>query len=78
MPSSPQAFERAFFSPDAVGYIPPGWAHRTVNVGEEPFRFLAVYPGAAGHDYGFVEEHGMGARVYKDRQGYRVEYKEEA
>lgn len=65
-------------SPDAVGYIPPGWAHRTVNVGEEPFRFLAVYPGDAGHDYAFVEEHGMGVRVHKDGQGYRVDQNEEA
>lgn len=65
-------------SPDAVGYIPPGWAHRTVNVGEEPFRFLAVYPGDAGHDYGFVKERGMGARVYRDGQGYRIDKHEEA
>lgn len=59
-------------SPGRVGYIPPGWAHRTVNVGEEPFRFLAVYPGGAGHDYDFVEEHGMGARVFRSGKGYEV------
>lgn len=38
--------------PGSIGYIPPGWAHRSVNVGDEPYRFLAVYPGSAGHDYG--------------------------
>lgn len=59
-------------SPGRVGYIPPGWAHRTVNVGEEPFRFLAVYPGAAGHDYAFVEERGMGVRVFRSGEGYEV------
>jgi glucose-6-phosphate isomerase len=59
-------------SPGRVGYIPPGWAHRTVNVGEEPFRFLAVYPGGAGHDYGFVEERGMGVRVFRSGEGYEV------
>lgn len=64
--------------PNVVGYIPPGWAHRTVNVGAEPFRFLAVYPGDAGHDYGFVRERGMGARVYKDGRGYLVDKNEEA
>jgi glucose-6-phosphate isomerase len=46
-----------------IGYIPPGWAHRSVNTGEEPYRFLAVYPGGAGHDYGWVVEHGMGLRA---------------
>lgn len=58
--------------PGSVGYIPPGWAHRTVNVGPEPFRFLAVYPGAAGHDYEFVVERGMGLRVLRDADSYKV------
>lgn len=55
-----------------VGYIPPGWAHRTVNVGDEPFRFLAVYPGAAGHDYDSVAKKGMGVRVLRSKDGYRM------
>ncbi len=59
-------------SPGRAGYIPPGWAHRTVNVGDEPFRFLAVYPGDAGHDYDFVLERGMGARVFRAEEGYEV------
>ena len=59
-------------SPEGAGYIPPGWAHRTVNVGDEPFRFLAVYPGDAGHDYDFVLEKGMGARVFRAEEGYEV------
>jgi glucose-6-phosphate isomerase len=46
-----------------IGYIPPGWAHRSVNTQDEPYRFLAVYPGGAGHDYGWVLKHGMGSRV---------------
>jgi glucose-6-phosphate isomerase len=58
--------------PDRAGYIPPGWAHRTVNVGDEPFRFLAVYPGDAGHDYGFVARKGMGVRVRRAPEGYEV------
>jgi glucose-6-phosphate isomerase, archaeal len=48
-----------------LGYIPPGWAHRSVNTGAEPYRFLAVYPGSAGHDYGWVVQHGMGKRVMR-------------
>ncbi|MCW2808874.1 MAG: glucose-6-phosphate isomerase [Marmoricola sp.] len=49
--------------PGTIGYIPPGWAHRSVNTHDEPYRFLAVYPGGAGHDYGWVLKHGMGSRV---------------
>ncbi|MFI7490204.1 glucose-6-phosphate isomerase family protein [Micromonospora echinaurantiaca] len=52
-------------TPGVVGYIPPGWAHRSVNIGDEPYRFLAVYPGSAGHDYGWVLKHGMGLRARK-------------
>lgn len=58
--------------PGTIGYIPPGWAHRSVNVGDEPYRFLAVYPGSAGHDYGWVVEHGMGRRVYRDGASYTL------
>jgi glucose-6-phosphate isomerase len=50
-------------TPGVIGYIPPGWAHRSVNVGDQPYRFLAVYPGSAGHDYGWVLTHGMGLRA---------------
>lgn len=50
-------------APGVIGYIPPGWAHRSVNTGDQPYKFLAVYPGSAGHDYGWVLEHGMGRRT---------------
>ncbi|WP_345465596.1 glucose-6-phosphate isomerase family protein [Actinoallomurus oryzae] len=55
--------------PGSIGYIPPHWAHRSVNVGDEPYRFLAVYPGDSGHDYGWVAEHGMGHRVFHGSGG---------
>jgi glucose-6-phosphate isomerase, archaeal len=58
--------------PGVATYIPPGWAHRTANVGDDPFRFLSVYPGDAGHDYEWVLRHGMGARVYRDGSGQQV------
>jgi glucose-6-phosphate isomerase len=57
-------------APGVIGYIPPGWAHRSINVGPEPYKFLAVYPGCAGHDYGWVLEHGMGQRVYSADSGH--------
>lgn len=45
--------------PGRLVYIPPYWAHRTVNTGDEPFVFFGVYPGDAGHDYGSIEEIGF-------------------
>jgi glucose-6-phosphate isomerase len=59
-------------SEGVIGYIPPGWAHRSVNVGDEDYSFLAVYPGSAGHDYGWVLEHGMGRRVVSSAGGHEL------
>ncbi|HLT57189.1 MAG TPA: glucose-6-phosphate isomerase family protein [Limnochordales bacterium] len=54
-----------------VAYVPPYWAHRTVNVGPEPFVFYAVYPAQAGHDYHSIEETGFRVRVV-ERDGQPV------
>ena len=51
-----------------IAYVPPMWAHRTVNIGSEPFVFLAVWPGDAGHDYGTIEQTGF-AKLLVDRDG---------
>lgn len=59
--------------PGTIGYIPPHWAHRSVNVGDEPYSFLAVYPGVAGHDYDWVLSNGMGRRAYRDAQGFALQ-----
>jgi glucose-6-phosphate isomerase len=42
-----------------IVYVPPDWAHRTVNTGQGPFVFFAVWPAHAGHDYGTIEETGF-------------------
>jgi glucose-6-phosphate isomerase len=52
-----------------VAYVPPSWAHRTVNTGDEPFVFFAVYPGQAGHDYGTIEATGFAQRVVRSPEG---------
>jgi glucose-6-phosphate isomerase len=52
-----------------VAYVPPGWAHRTVNTGEGPFVFFAVYPGQAGHDYAAIEASGFAHRVWCTPEG---------
>ena len=40
-------------------YVPAYYAHRSINVGNEPLISLAVYPGNAGHDYGSIETSGF-------------------
>lgn len=55
-----------------IGYIPPGWADRSVNVGTSEYRFLAVYPGSAGHDHQWVLDHGMGNRVHAGSEGHML------
>ena len=54
--------------PGASAYVPPHWAHRTVNTGAEPFSFLAVYPADAGYDYGTIAERGF-ASIVVERDG---------
>ena len=53
-------------TPGKIGYIPPGWAHRSINTGAIKYKFLAVYPGSAGHDYGWVLKNGMGYRAFSE------------
>ena len=45
--------------PGRVLYVPPRWAHRSVNTGPVDLVTLFVYPGHAGHDYGTIETRGF-------------------
>jgi glucose-6-phosphate isomerase len=56
-------------APSTSVYVPPGWAHRTVNTGSGPLAFLAAYFGDAGHDYDSVERTGFSRRVHHGDQG---------
>ena len=58
--------------PDVSVYVPPGWAHRTVNTGDDDLVFLAVYLGDAGHDYASIERDGFTARVFATGDGPEV------
>ncbi|KYK30365.1 MAG: hypothetical protein AYK23_01170 [Candidatus Proteinoplasmatales archaeon SG8-5] len=49
--------------PGTIACIRPGWAHRSVNTGNEEFVFLAAFPREAGHDYSSIEEGGFLKRV---------------
>jgi glucose-6-phosphate isomerase len=63
LPDGTAAHER--FLPGRVVYVPPHWAHRTVNTGDEPLTSLCVYPAEAGHNYGDIEKEGFPERVFK-------------
>lgn len=39
-------------------YIPPNWAHRVINVGNEKLIWLNFYPPIGGHDYDTIEKEG--------------------
>ena len=45
-------------------YVPPHWAHRSVNTGGEPLISFCVYPGDAGHNYGDIASEGFAKRVF--------------
>jgi glucose-6-phosphate isomerase, archaeal len=46
--------------PGRVLYVPPRWAHRSVNTSaREDLVTLFVYPADAGHDYGTIERRGF-------------------
>jgi len=51
-----------------AAYVPPYWAHRTINTGTEPFVFFAAWAGEAGHDYGTIERDGF-RQLLVDRDG---------
>jgi glucose-6-phosphate isomerase, archaeal len=53
-------------APGSLHYIPGRVAHRTVNTGSTPLRFVACWPSDAGHDYGVIAAQGMGARVVEE------------
>jgi glucose-6-phosphate isomerase len=57
-----------FLQPGQAVYIPPAWAHRSVNVGDEPFIFFYAMPGGAGHDYVAFEAQGF-RRLILERDG---------
>lgn len=57
-----------------VVYVPGHVAHRTVNVGREPLRYLGVYPSDAGHDYQAIALRPFPHRVVSDgADGWRLE-----
>ena len=51
-------------------YVPGGWIHRSVNVGQETLITLFCYPSDAGQDYSIIERSfGMSKLVVDDGEG---------
>ncbi len=55
--------------PGRVLYVPPRWAHRSVNTSaSRDLVTLFVYPANAGHDYGTIEQQGF-RKLVVEREG---------
>jgi glucose-6-phosphate isomerase len=46
-------------------YVPPYWAHRSINTGDEPLISFCVYPAEAGHNYGDIATEGFPRRIFR-------------
>lgn len=44
--------------PGTILYTPSGWAHRTVNIGNENLVFLSIWPAATEYDYQEILDRG--------------------
>jgi glucose-6-phosphate isomerase, archaeal len=55
-------------APGVLLYVPPRWAHRSINTGSEDLITLFVYPGNGGHDYRTIETRGF-RRIVVERGG---------
>jgi glucose-6-phosphate isomerase len=60
------------YFPGQVVYVPPRWAHRSVNTGKEDLVFLWAYPANAGHDYGTIERQGFRKLVVDTVTGIKI------
>ena len=58
----------AELTPGKITYIPPYWAHRSINTGDVPLVFLWTCPVEAGHDYAALGDRGM-RQVVVERNG---------
>ena len=46
-------------------YVPPYWAHRSINTGDEPLTTFCIWPADAGHNYGDIANEGFPKRVFR-------------
>lgn len=58
--------------PGRMLYVPGGWAHRSVNIGNEPFITFYTFRGDAGHDYATIEQKGFRKLVVEQDGQYAI------
>ena len=51
-------------TPGRMVYVPPYWAHRSINTGRVPLSMFCVWPADAGHNYGDIAKEGFPKRVF--------------
>lgn len=56
-------------SPGKALYVPPCYAHRTVNTGKNTLVTFFAFRGDAGHDYGTIEKKGFHKLVVEENGG---------
>jgi len=49
-------------------YIPPHWAHRSVNIGDDNFAYIYVLPADSGHHFDTIVEKGF-AKLVVEKDG---------
>jgi glucose-6-phosphate isomerase, archaeal len=64
-------FRVAPWKPGTITHIPPPYAHRVVNTGNDVLVFVASYHLAAGHEYDLVSQRGF-AEIVVDQNGQAV------
>jgi glucose-6-phosphate isomerase, archaeal len=57
--------------PGVCAFIPPDWAHRSINTGSEPLVFVWCCNQDAGHDYAEITTRGM-RQLVVERDGKAV------
>ena len=59
-------------SPGKMVYVPKRFAHRSVNIGKEPFVQFYTYRADAGHDYGTIETRGFRKLVVERNGSFEI------
>jgi glucose-6-phosphate isomerase len=56
-------------SPGKAVYVPPRYAHRSINTGKVPLVTFFAFRGDAGHNYGAIETKGYRKLVVEGTNG---------